>query len=334
MATSDPPAARPITFSPGIYEHAAALIGEPPALVSRDANLLFRAQRAAWQTYRHPMVVAGIDVYGVEPEAMGAGLGAAVDHGVPCVISHPLSSASEMQEVVAPDPACAARMPIVLDAARRLIPECPGASVFVPVCGPLALANGLMGMDELLCAMIEEPARVRQALVHLAGLQERYVRAILRAGARPLIFESGASPPLLPPALFREVEAPALGRLFDVCRQEGEPAPSCILGGDAEPIARDLLALRPGFLICPSETDQARFVEIAASHPDTAIRVNMPVAALLGNDWARAVEAADAALALARRHPRGSVGTGVVPYDASPALLVKLRDYVELDTPS
>jgi len=41
---------------------------------------------------------------------------------------------------------------------------------------------------------------------------------------------------------------------------------------------------------------------------------------------------ADQALSLARKLPLGSVGTGVVPLDARPELLLKLRDYIHQQT--
>jgi uroporphyrinogen decarboxylase len=326
---NSPDANPSLRFSPGIYEHAAALVGETPCAVSRDGDLLFGAQFAAWQRYRHPMVVAGIDIYNVEAEVLGAGLDRPTGSAVPSIVNHPFSSLPEILAIKDPEPARDGRMPMILHVAHRLAGECKGSTVFVPVCGPLALANGLVGMDVILCSMLEEPLQVKAALLRLVESQEAYVRAILAAGARPLIFESGASPPLLPPTLFSDIEAPALGRLFDLCRAEGEPSPSCILGGDALPILPALAALSPGFLICPSETDQAGFVRKAEAFPGIGVRVNMPVSALLEDDWEKIARVADRAISLARRLPLGSVGTGVVPFDTNPDLLVRLRDHVQ-----
>jgi uroporphyrinogen decarboxylase len=327
----DPADASGMRFSPGIYEHAAALIGESACSVSRDAALLFQAQKTAWERYRHPMLVAGIDVYNVEPEILGAGLNSPGGSEVPSIVSHPFASVEKILQAESPDPARDGRMPMILDVAARLSRECRPATVYVPVCGPLAFGNGLVGMDEMLCTMMEDPGLVRSALLHLAEIQGSYVRAILKSGARPLIFESGASPPLLPPALFPDIEAPALGRLFDVCRASGDPAPACILGGDVAPVLIHLLALNPGFLICPSETDQENFVDMAAQHPHVEVRINMPVASLLEPDWDKATAAADTAIALARRLKNSPVGTGVVPFNTSPDRLLRLRDYVQLE---
>ncbi len=319
-------------FSPGIYEHAAALIGQSPCRVSRNADLLFEAQKTAWQRYRHPMLVAGIDAYNVEPEILGAELNSPGGSEVPSIIFHPFASVETILQAGAPDPGQDGRMPMILDVAARLSRECQQATVYVPVCGPLAFGNGLVGMDEMLCTMMEDPGLVQSALLRLAEIQSSYVRAILKSGARPLIFESGASPPLLPPTLFPEIEAPALGRLFEICRQAGDPAPACILGGDVASVLSHLLALNPGFLICPSETDQQSFVDLAAGYTRVEVRINMPVLSLLEPDWDKATAAADAAIALARRLENSSVGTGVVPFNTSPQRLLRLRDYVQNST--
>lgn len=305
------------------------MIGERPCTVSRDGDLLFKAHRTAREVYGHPMVVVGIDVYNVEPEAMGAGIDHPAGDGVPSVISHPCPSVEAIFEVRAPSLSRDGRLPMILDVAGRLVGLPEEQGVFVPVCGPLALANGLAGMDEVLCTMMEDPERVREALCHLADIQTSYVAAILDTGARPLIFESGASPPLLPPALFSDVEAPALGRLFAGCRAAGDPAPACILGGNVVPILSALAALKPGFLICPSETDQPRFVEVMQNYPEVAVRVNMSVASVLEDSWQKTSGMVDEAMSLARQFSNGSVGTGVVPFDTPPERLLRLREHIQ-----
>lgn len=318
---------KPILFSPGIYEHAAALIGERPWTVSRNAELLYQAQRSAWECYRHPFLVAGIDVYDVEPEALGAVVGEPAGNGVPVVVSHPFPSVAELQQTRPPDPRNDGRMPLVLEVASRLRQDLPDADVFVPICGPLAFACALAGMDEILCSMMDEPGAVTRALLHLAEIQQPFIQAINSVGARPLIFESGATPPLLPRNLFPSIEAPALGRLFSMCR--GSSAPCCIIGGDVFPVVGEIAALDPGFLICPSETNQSAFVDFLHSRPEIAVRVNMPVTAVLDFDWNVTRQAADQAIALAKRLAAGSVGAGVIPVDADPERLIRLRSYIE-----
>ena len=61
-----------IPFTPVIYEHAARFVGRTPWEVSRDAELMFAAHRAAYLEYRQQVIAVAIDIYNLEAEAYGA----------------------------------------------------------------------------------------------------------------------------------------------------------------------------------------------------------------------------------------------------------------------
>jgi len=316
-------------FSPGIYEHAAALIGRTPWEVSRSGALLAEAHRTAWERYRHPLVVAGIDVYNLEPEAYGALVAEARGNNVPAIARHPCSAIGQLRELPPLEPLQHGRIRAVLEAGGRLREACLGAEVRIPVCGPFALAIGLLGLDELLMGLVEEPEELAAALRHLVRGQFRFLEVIRAAGLRPLFFESGTTPPLLPVRDFTGVEAPLLRELFGHAQALfGEPPP-CIIGGDAAPVATALLEAGPGFVINPSETDQAAFMEAARAFPQIHVRVNLPAPLLLSPSFEPVAAAARGAVALAATRPNTSVGCGVVPFETDPAALLRLRDWVE-----
>jgi uroporphyrinogen-III decarboxylase len=317
-------------FSPGIYEHSAALIHRSPWEVSRSAELLFEAHHAAWDRYRHPLIVAGIDVYNLEAEACGAVVDEPRGNNVPAISRHPCAEADELAGVPPLDPLQHARIRGALEAGRALRAGCPGADVRIPLCGPFTLGVGLVGLDELLMGLVEDRAALQAGLEHLLQGQLRYLEAIHAAGLRPIIFESGTAPPLLPVRDFTSMEAPLLKRLFDHARALSGESPPCIIGGDAARIARPLLEAGPGFVINPSETDQAAFMEAAMDFPGVHVRVNIPAAVLLDADFPRIRAAADAAIALAGSRANTSVGCGVVPFEALPETLLRLRDHVAM----
>jgi hypothetical protein len=58
--------------SPSVFEHAARFIGRTPWEVSRDGDLIYQAHARAYEYYRHAPIMAGIDIYNLEPEAYGA----------------------------------------------------------------------------------------------------------------------------------------------------------------------------------------------------------------------------------------------------------------------
>lgn len=316
-------------FSPGIYEHAAALIGQTPWAVSRDGQLLAEAHRTAWETYRHPLVVVGIDVYNLEAEAYGAGIRPPTGNNIPSITSHPCAELEDLLNLPPLNPSSAPRIREILKAGQLLQSACPGAEVRIPVCGPFALAIGLLGMDELLMSLIEERDTLIEALHHLLTGQGNYLAAIAEAGLRPLFFESGTTPPLLPVADFEAVEAPLLHALFSEARDRFAELPACIIGGDAAPIAHALMETGPGFVIAPSETNQARFVETARAYPDVHVRVNIPAAVLLDRHAAKIDAVCGKAVDIASTRPNCSIGCGVVPFETDPQAVLHVRNLIE-----
>ena len=316
-------------FSPGIYEHAAAVIGRTPREVSRDAKLLTEAHGTAWERYGHPLIVVGIDVYNVEAEAYGALVSAPAGNEVPS-ITQPLVTEIDHLAMLSPlQPLAHERIRGVLAAGKALAERCPGAEVRIPVCGPFAVAIGLVGLDALLMATVEDPDGLSAALKHLHDGQVNCLRAIHAAGLHPIFFESGTCPPLLPAQGFARIEAPLLKQLFAVSRDLFGEAPPCVIGGDAAPIAKALFEAGPGWVIAPSETDQAAFIETALTYPEIHVRVNLPTSLLLENDPRAREAGARRAVELARRHPNTSVGCGVVPYETDPEVLFHLKTIIE-----
>jgi len=96
---------------------------------------------------------------------------------------------------------------------------------------------------------------------------------------------------------------------------------TCIIGGNIACVAADLFEAGPGMVICPAETDQHAFMEVAARYPDVTVRINMPSSRLGSGDRSVLFEEINRLLPLALRHPRGLLGTGVVPYDCDPDLI-------------
>lgn len=316
-------------FVPVVYEHAAQLIGKRPWEVSRDEDLLVAAHTAAFQVYHHAPVVAGIDVYNVEAEAYGSILGDAGGIAIPAVERHACAEAGEILDLPQPDPGSRGRWPLVLGAARRLHERLPETQVCVPLSGPFSVASNLVGFEELLYGVMGEPAVVREGLIHLARHQAAMVREVRRLGLDCIVFESAATPPLLSPAAFRDVVLPALRVLATDHAVATGNGIQLVIGGNTVPILPDLLELRPSMMICPSETDRARFMEVLAGHPEILVRINMPPSVFTAAGAAEAEAEANAALVLAAGRERVCIGTGVLPYDADPTTVKLVRTYLE-----
>jgi len=295
-----------------------------PWKVSRDADLLASAHRMAHAEYEHSPIVCGIDVYHAEAEAWGAKVMPAAGGKTPALGEPPLREPGEIAGLRTLDAQKDGRLPLLLNAAAFVAKAIPEAEVQVPLAGPVSIAMGLLGFEAVLLEFAEESEAMREGIEILARHQEQLCRQLLALGFRPAIYESGAAPPLVSPSLFRSLVAPALRTVLAPGVEAGSRF-TCIIGGNIAGVAAHLFNAGPGMVICPAETDQQAFMEAAAAYPEVTVRVNMPANLLGSGDRSALFEGIDRLLPLALNHPRGLLGTGVVPYDCDPELVCAAR---------
>lgn len=316
-------------FSPSVYEHCARLIGRQPWEVSRDPQLLFAGQAEAFRRYRHRPVVVGVDIYNLEAEAYGAVVGRPEGCGIPAVTGPCCAALDEVSRLPAFDPSTAGRIPLVLAVGQRLQRHFPDADVRIPVAGPFSVAANVLGLDALLCESLLRPAATRTALQHLAAGQVGFCRAIVDAGLGVAFFESAAAPPLLSPALFREVELPALREAIEGASAVTGTRVPCVIGGDTARILPDILATGTGYVICPAanETDQAAFLRGMEGHPGVMVRANLRPDVVAEGRWERVRAEVDRIATLVRGRRRVCLGTGALPYETDPDTVQRIREY-------
>ncbi len=315
-------------FAPSVYEHAARVIGESPWDVSRDVRLLAKGHAEAYRLYQHRPIVVGIDIYNLEAEAYGAVVGRASGNGIPAIHEHPLSTAQELIDLEPFDPKSAGRIPMVIEAAERVLAACPGADVRVPLGGPFSIAANLMGFESLLYEVHTAPDLVAEALMSLVAGQVEFCKEIVRHGLGIAFFESAAAPPLLSPANFRDLELPALRAIMaQTSVLVSHPVP-CIMGGDTLPILDHLLATGTGYVCCPAETNQRGFMEKMKSHSEVKVRINMDPGPITANDFNAIRKEVDRVIAVAGNRPDLCIGTGCLPFEADPQMVLKTKEYV------
>ncbi|HLP15918.1 MAG TPA: uroporphyrinogen decarboxylase family protein [Bacteroidota bacterium] len=315
-------------FTPAVYEHAAKLIGKTPWQVSRSAELLTQAHETAFRTYRHTPVVVGIDVYNLEPEAYGARVDEPEGFGIPAIREHPCPSVADVIRLKPLDPNTDGRLPVVIEAASRLKLLLPEADVRIPLSGPFSIASNLIGFDTLLMEVIVDPDATLAALHHLVEHEIAIARAAKAHGLGITLFESAATPPLISPEMFRDVELPALKKLIADCNHAMGVESACIIGGDTAPVLESLLETGVGYVICPSETDQHAFMEIMKQHPDVMVRVNMNPEIISRGNMPEVLAEADRVFAVAGTRKNVCLGTGVLPYETDPDVIHKMTAYI------
>ncbi|MDP6046373.1 MAG: uroporphyrinogen decarboxylase family protein, partial [Phycisphaerae bacterium] len=243
-----------IPLGMAVYEHAAALIGAGLWEASRSEELIFASHAKAYETYNHAPIVVGIDIYNLEAEALGATVTSGGPNAIPAIMDHPYSSLDDLLALGDFDPS-AGRILLVLGAARRIAEKHPDADVRIPVAGPFSIAFNLVNLETLLCEIMADPEKGSAALARLAEIQVDFCREIHNSGLDIALFESAATPPMLSPAAFEQIELPVLkDLLMRAAEIVGHPLP-CIIGGDTTPILEAMLSTGTGYVVCPAETN-------------------------------------------------------------------------------
>ncbi len=315
-------------FQPVVYEHAAACVNKSPWEVSRDPELLFGAHSAAFERYHHNPIAVGIDIYNLEVEAYGGRIARPEGYTVPSLADHPCGSVAEVRNLSPLDPASDGRIPMVIQTAVKLASRYPEGDVVVPVSGPFSIAANLMGLNQLLCELLESPDEVRDALLHLGESQVEFCAAVASAGIGISFFESAASPPILSPDLFERSVYPALSEIMQKVSPLAQGKPGCVIGGDTELIIERIVGAGAGYVICPEETNQQRFIHRMQRYPDVKVRVNMNPGVFIGADTEAVNEESARVYGIACQRPNTCIGTGVLPFETNPDLVIEARDYL------
>ena len=318
-----------ISFSPSVYEHAAKMVGRSPWDVSRDPDLMFEGHKRAFLEYKHAPIVVGVDIYNLEAEAYGASVHKPAGNGIPAVTVPLCNSIDEALTLKPYDPQTDGRLAMVIEVGKRLAKALPEADVKIPVSGPFSIAFNLRGITNLCMDVATRPDDVARFLMQLSENQAAFCRAIVDAGLDTAFFESAASPPMLSPKHFRNIELPALKRVMEIASEiTGHPVP-CIMGGDTVTILDDILSTGTGFVVCNVETDQKTFIARAGStHPHVKVRVNMDPGIVACDDPQRIYAEIDRILSIASTHPNCLMGTGCLPYETPPENIRMIREYV------
>lgn len=227
---------------PLVLGYAAKLAGIKVKEYVSDGEAMALAQRFAIGNYGYDAVF----VYAgnaVEVESMGAPLDFPED-------DYPYVNYEGQEEIVdgllhrpLPDPTRDGRMPQLLKAARILRQEV-GQKVPVvgSVAGPLTIAGQLLGLEQMLFLLADNPERFRQLINYTAPVSMNFGLALLDAGARVImLMDPVSSQNIIPPGVFQEVELPLIRRIFAAYKEAGALACWLVITGQT----RDLLASYP-----------------------------------------------------------------------------------------
>jgi uroporphyrinogen decarboxylase len=314
-------------FAPAIYEHKAALINRTPADVCRNVDLLCDAVEAEYNKYKPDVLVVGIDIYNIEAEAIGCEINYDNGLGVPTIKTRVLTD-SNLKELKIPDPKKDGRMPLIIEATRR-INEKFGNEVLVcaGLSGPFSLASSLMGDENLLIASIEDPDYVNEVLKYTTAVIKKYASALLKTGADVMVFDSAAAPPLVSPNQYKANILPNVKDLFSHLSAEGSKFLSYIVGGNTIDSIGFFIEAGAKNIICDFNADLKAFLEIARKH-GILLRKNFSPSVLMNGTDDEIKSKASEIMDDGKDYPGLIFGTGILPYDIQPEKVNMLKEIV------
>jgi uroporphyrinogen decarboxylase len=198
---------------PQIFGHAAVFCNVPLNSYLKDGRLLAECQIGAMESYGYDATFAMMDV-NVEAEAMGAET-VYREKNYPFIRDPIMDPAKGTSGLKLPDPQKDGRMPEMLEAIRVLSKELSGKTLVTSaLLGPFTLTCQILGTERALYLLADDREKFRDCLDFATTLAISYGTAQARAGSQmPIIFDPAASPAVMPPALFKEIEVPALAQL-------------------------------------------------------------------------------------------------------------------------
>jgi len=186
--------------------------------IHTDPEKMAAAAATTYRVFGFESAVVPMDLC-VEAEALGAQVDFRLDAPrleFPRVVTPLAVSPDELKLVVPADLPQRGRLPVVIEAIRRL-KESVGREIVIGawVPGPLTLAMQLIDLKRLTADVVRAPEAVGRLLDPLTDLLTEVGRAYRAAGADFLtVHEMGGSPGFIGPPAFKNVVQPRLKRLI------------------------------------------------------------------------------------------------------------------------
>jgi MtaA/CmuA family methyltransferase len=202
-----------------------------------DAKVLADSVIRYYERFKPDAVWLSADTW-VSPEAMGAKVGATGDNQPFGGLGEPLvQCAADIGRIPAPDVGKQGRYPLMLEALSRIVGAL-GKEVFIVGCFdryPFSLAAALMGTNEIMLKVLDDPPFVQALMERCSEYTAAYARALSDAGA-DLLSGGDSLAVLLGPNLYDEMVLPGEKRLIAGVKAATRKPVSLHICGNATPI--------------------------------------------------------------------------------------------------
>lgn len=317
-----------IPFIPTIFEHSARVIGKTPSQIAQDEDFLVESQLACYELYKHDLISVGVDIYNVEYEALGAKVKFPENDELPSTNEIMVTCEKDIDNLVVPDPEKDARMPMFLNAVRR-INEKVGKEVIVngTIVGPFTLASIMRGFENFVMDLIMEPEFAYKLMEFANKVSLSFAESFIKRGVGLSINESWIAPPLLSPAFYAEHVVEYEKKLIHGIKKLGQKNVALISGGNTTEILDDMITTGTSLLLADSECDRLYYKK-RCSENKILMRASIASKIVEDDDEKKMKSAASGVIKDCRDYSGFIFGCGIVSYDTKPESVLKLKEIV------
>ncbi len=203
-----------IPWVPFTGVHAAALIGICADEYLKSTDHIVAGISKAIELYKPDGIPVVFDLQ-IEAEALGCKLKWG-KNSPPSVVSHPLLKGININDLEIPC-TCKGRIPVAMDATRRLRDLYPDIALYGLITGPFTLALHLLGTD-IFMKMFEEPDEIHKLMRFTAEVGKMMSSQYIQAGC-DIIAMVDPMTSQIDPDSFETFVSPYATELFDFVRE-------------------------------------------------------------------------------------------------------------------
>jgi len=206
-----------IPWVPFVGCHAGALLGVSAKDYLKSEDLMVKGIQAAIDRYKPDGIPVSFDLQ-IEAEALGCDVVWA-DENPPSVSGHILAQGATLEQLKVLD-ARAGRIPIIMNATRRLRKANPDIALYGLITGPFTLALHLLGTD-IFMKMFDDPDYVKRLMAYCQDCALVISRAFMDAGCDAVAVVDPMTSQIGPDQ-FHEFVTPYVAPVFEDIRARGK----------------------------------------------------------------------------------------------------------------
>ena len=234
---------------------------------------IVKAQMTNYEVFQPDIVVVLTDLL-MEAEALGTELVFPVD-AICQAEKRFLEDKGRLAEIKLPDPRTSGRIPMYIEACRRVAEQVKDSSVSSSLSGPWVIAVGLRGLQELIYDTKDDPAFVHGLMRLTTDFAKMMGDAVAEVGVGISYSEAAASCSVISPKLYRQFILPYEAEVVSYLAQNKKMATFHICGF-IDPIIADVVATGVPALSVDGPSSLAKAVEATDNKRKSVIIGNVP----------------------------------------------------------